>query len=580
MSQTQDNNQNDSVCPSCHKELPQDEDILYCPYCGHKMITPSKPEKLLDEQHPKVESSSTDDELEQQKDKTEEEPLSAASDKSDAGETTTIENPAPPTPEKKSWKKWFILFVVIASVIAAIILIVVIIFPRPNPTAADSADNLVDISGFPNYGNQREKTNLYDQQAEQREDFSGMTLVFPREWGTPYLEVDFDLLYKFDHLYRYTENDNLKFLALKTYDRSIADLENLEKSMHELLLMMAKDIMPTQPISLQFKDFEADGHMACYACYSGILDSLVSKDTSQPSDHFDIYHTMILGDDAIYSIMLMERSEDKETYIDDYLKTVVSVHLGLSHIASESSFEEPSGLTDAQHKIFDSVKFYHFALMMSREEMISRLEDDGYDSKDAKFVVDSCKIDWKQNALKMAQACRDYSSYSHEGLIDYLEYEKFTLDEVRFAMDNCKIDWNEQAVKSMNKHLSYGYQSKQELMDMLAYEKFTDSEIQHAMKKCTANWKEQALKAASYYLEYSPYSYQGLLDQLEYEKFTTSEATYAVENCGADWMAQAEKYAKKTMEIYPKSREELLESLKSAGFTTEQAEYGVTKAGL
>lgn len=560
MSQTQeDNSQNDSVCPSCQKELPQDEEILYCPYCGHRLVAPSKPERLLDEQDPKKE------------------PLSAASGKPDDGETSKIENPAPPTPEKKTWKKWIIPFLV---AIAAIILAAGIALPRPNPVAADPVDNPVDISGFPHFGSQRKKTDLYDRQAGQREDFSGMTLVFPAEWETPCLEAGFDLLCKFDHVYKYTENDCLKFLALKAYDRSIADLEDPEQSMHELLLMMAQDIMPTKTTALQFKDFEADGHMAFYACYSGILDSLALEDDSQSLDHFDICHTMILGDDAVYSIMLIERSKDNETYVDDYLKTMLSIHLGSSHIASESSFEEPGGLTDAQRKILGSVKFCHFALMMSREGMISRLEDDGYDSKDVKLVVDACKIDWKQAALHMAQACRDYSSYSREGLAYYLEYEKFTPDQVRFAMNNCKIDWNEQAVKSMNRHLSYGYRSRQELMDMLAYEKFTDLEIQFAMKKCTVDWKDQALKAANYYLEYSPYSRQGLLDQLEYEKFTVSEATYAVENCGADWLEQAEEYAKKTLEIYPGSREELLEALKSAGFTAEQAEYGVAQAGL
>ncbi len=539
MSQTQENKQKLSICPSCHKELPQNENKVFCPYCGYNMTTPSEPENLFDEQTP-------------------EEPLSAASSKLDTGETTKFENHAP---KEKTRKKWIIPCVVIA----AIILIAGIIIPKHNPIATDAVNDL----GFPNFGNGREQTNLYDQQIHHRQEFSDMTFVLPKEWSYLY-STDFDLLYQ------YTENDNMKYLGLKKYDRSIVNLDRPEESMHELIQSKAQDIMPTKTTDLRFKDFEADDHRALYACYSGITDSFALEDTPPSSDQFDIYHTVILGDAKIYSIMLMERSDDTETYIDDYLKSMLSVHLRIDLNDLISSLEEPSGLTDTQHEIFDSFMVNIRTLSVSREEMIAELEKDGYEPKDVEFVVDACNYDWSQNALYIAQYNRDDYWYSYERLVSTLaEYHKFTSEEVYYAMHNCKIDWNEQALTDAYTRLEYSPYSYQGLLRQLESEGFTSSEATYAVENCQADWMEQALKAAYSAIKYSPYSYQGLLERLERDGFTSSEATYAVENCGADWNDQALKAAYSCLEYSPYSYQGFLESLERDGFTSSETAYAM-----
>ena len=72
--------------------------------------------------------------------------------------------------------------------------------------------------------------------------------------------------------------------------------------------------------------------------------------------------------------------------------------------------------------------------------------------------------------LKLSLNC---SSFSKEGLYDQLIYEKFTSSEARYAVDNCGADWKEQAVLTAASYMKISSFSKQGLIDQLVYEKFT-----------------------------------------------------------------------------------------------------------
>lgn len=53
----------------------------------------------------------------------------------------------------------------------------------------------------------------------------------------------------------------------------------------------------------------------------------------------------------------------------------------------------------------------------------------------------------QKNAVKKAESYLRSSAFSYTGLIKQLEYEKFSNEDAVYGVDSCGVDWNEQAVK-------------------------------------------------------------------------------------------------------------------------------------
>ncbi len=220
--------------------------------------------------------------------------------------------------------------------------------------------------------------------------------------------------------------------------------------------------------------------------------------------------------------------------------------------------------------------------------------DEDNSSRRADNSILSSATTGQKNAYEKAQSYLSYSSFSYEGLIDQLEYEQYSTEEAKWAVDHCGADWREQAVQKGKSYLDYSSFSKEGLREQLEYEKFTAEEADYAVNILFGNssansfssndsgssiGKENALEKANDYLRYSSFSYKGLIDQLKYEGFTDEEAKYGVDNCGADWNEQAAKKAQDYLRYSSFSRKELLDQLKYEGFTSSEAEYGVKQVG-
>ena len=88
----------------------------------------------------------------------------------------------------------------------------------------------------------------------------------------------------------------------------------------------------------------------------------------------------------------------------------------------------------------------------------------------------------EKNALDKAKSYLDYTAFSKEGLIEQLEYEGFTNAEAKFGVDNCGANWKEQAAKKAKQYMNYSSFSKKGLIDQLEYEGFTSEQAEYGAK--------------------------------------------------------------------------------------------------
>lgn len=137
-----------------------------------------------------------------------------------------------------------------------------------------------------------------------------------------------------------------------------------------------------------------------------------------------------------------------------------------------------------------------------------------------------------EGALAKAQSYLNSSAFSYTGLVDQLEYNGFSESEAKYGVDNCGANWKEQALKKAKSYLNSSAFSYTGLIDQLEYNGFTEEEAKYGVDNCGADWKEQAAKKAKSYLKSSSFTRSKLIDQLEYNGFTYEQAVYGVEQNG------------------------------------------------
>jgi hypothetical protein len=184
----------------------------------------------------------------------------------------------------------------------------------------------------------------------------------------------------------------------------------------------------------------------------------------------------------------------------------------------------------------------------------------------------------QKNAKKRAKSYLKIFAFSRSGLIDQLKFEGFTTAQAKYAVDSLKINWKKQSEKKAKSYLKSQAFSKSGLYDQLIYEGFTPSQAKFGVGASKANWKKQAEKKAKSYLKAMAFSKSGLYDQLIYEGFTESQAEFGVSATKANWKKQAAKKAESYLDTLPLSEEELYDQLIFEGFTPAQAEYGVSES--
>lgn len=55
--------------------------------------------------------------------------------------------------------------------------------------------------------------------------------------------------------------------------------------------------------------------------------------------------------------------------------------------------------------------------------LIKQLEFEGFDNSDATYAVENIGIDWREQAVKMAENYLEYTAFSRSGLIEQLKFE-------------------------------------------------------------------------------------------------------------------------------------------------------------
>lgn len=120
---------------------------------------------------------------------------------------------------------------------------------------------------------------------------------------------------------------------------------------------------------------------------------------------------------------------------------------------------------------------------VKRPQLFQSKNDDpsyGYSHYDSYFEYPETG---NKGALKKAKSYLNSSAFSYKGLVDQLEYEGFTPDEAKYGVDNCNADWKEQAVKKAASYLNSSSFSRSELIDQLEYEGFTYEQAVYGVEK-------------------------------------------------------------------------------------------------
>lgn len=102
---------------------------------------------------------------------------------------------------------------------------------------------------------------------------------------------------------------------------------------------------------------------------------------------------------------------------------------------STPSEEEQDTTTLGERNALSKAKSYLNTLAFSYSGLIKQLEYEGYSSEEAKYGVDNCGADWKEQAALKAQSYLDTMAFSREGLINQLEYEGFTKEQVEYGVE-------------------------------------------------------------------------------------------------------------------------------------------------
>lgn len=191
-----------------------------------------------------------------------------------------------------------------------------------------------------------------------------------------------------------------------------------------------------------------------------------------------------------------------------------------------------------------------------------------------------------EEALKKVEQVMLLGNRSYSAVVQALEEAGFTQQGARYAVDHCGVDWKEEALSAAEPSLRVGI-SLQRLTTRLELEKFTQEEIDYVLIS-GVDWMEQAVLAAKYQVNNDGISYVEMIERLQAHGFTDEEAVYGADHCEADWKEEALQTAESCMEglaTYGNQTSFTRAEIEShlidvCKFTKEEAAYAVTSCGL
>lgn len=269
------------------------------------------------------------------------------------------------------------------------------------------------------------------------------------------------------------------------------------------------------------------------------------------------------------------------------VRILIILFLGLALAGFEKPETTLADEADALKAALEYITTNHY----SRNNLIEKLEFDGFTQEEAEYAVANIYVDWYQMAADTAAAYLETSDYSYNGLVRRLESstDGYTHEEAVYGADIAgkDVDWTEMAARRAAFYLKSSSFSETGLIKQLESEMvgFTHEQAVKGVEIAAADidWNEIAVKRAEALLITGAYSEEGLIRQLESASvgFTHDQALYAVSVVGEgkDWNKVAVERAKVHLQAAPSTRQQLIEYLESEGFTSDQAIYGADNCG-
>lgn len=195
--------------------------------------------------------------------------------------------------------------------------------------------------------------------------------------------------------------------------------------------------------------------------------------------------------------------------------------------------------------------------------------------EDTKEDIREPETDEEKEALGEAKAEIDQYWYSKKGLLEILSYD-YDGAVAKYAVDNCGADFKEEALEAAEYWLDDEFDAYSEISLAKKLKKengFTEEETEYAIENCGADFKEQALERAQMNAYYDC-SKKDIEYDLTNESFTEDEIRYALDNIDVDFKTNA------IMKAYDyadegKGENEIRAYLKTDGFTDEEIEYAI-----
>ena len=197
-------------------------------------------------------------------------------------------------------------------------------------------------------------------------------------------------------------------------------------------------------------------------------------------------------------------------------------------IKQSSTIKDSKGKMDAIIYIVGNIENSYYSYI----SLLDDLKKEGFSEEISISAIESCEIDWNNEAVKCAKVYLEYNEYSYKSLKNELLFEKFTEEQAKYGVDNCNANWDEQALKYANEMLDgVDEYTPNDLIDELESEDFEEKNIKYALKNCKINWDEQAVKTARNYRNENIYSNEDILLFLkEDDGYTTKQAQYGIKN--------------------------------------------------
>lgn len=197
--------------------------------------------------------------------------------------------------------------------------------------------------------------------------------------------------------------------------------DNVSKMNQETADKLVKYISDTNP------DFYKDNSTMEKAMYYGYLLEYW-ENGEEP------YRT--LGMDTSQAIKYVYRGAEKTS--DESTKSnLEQIQKSLDKILgteSKSSKETKSVTTGEANALASALNYLSFS-GFSKSGLIEQLKYEGYTDSEAKYAVENCGANWKEQAAKSAKTYLEVSSFSRDGLIEQLEYEGYTHEQAVYGAE-------------------------------------------------------------------------------------------------------------------------------------------------